>query len=108
MKRPESPRTAIERLAGELERTGESLSDLMRRVKTRLTGGKGASSEMKNTHDLETTFDDALAEALREEMGYGWPAPASRPRGGPDGEPDVDWEAFDRELERDLKKKFKL
>lgn len=108
MKRPDSQHGAMERLAGELLRTGESLSDLMRRVTRRLAGGKDVSSEMNNQQDVAETFDEALADALREEMGCTWPAPASRPGREPSTMSDEEWDDFDRELERDLKRKFNL
>ncbi len=104
MKKPDSKRSALQRLAQRVQESGGDFPAFMQQLLQTLSGPGGMRERAKDT--MVEDFDAALAEALRAESQVSCLAPAALPTDGDID--DEEWKKFEAELEQELIRKFNL
>ncbi len=104
MKKPDSNRSALQRMVDTMKADGSDIPALMRKIQQALAG----TGDMQDKHDntLVDEFDAVVADVLQGRRTARLRAPAAKPASSQQS--DAEWKKLETELEQELIRKFNL
>lgn len=104
MKKPDSSRSALQRMVDTMKAEGSDIPAVMRKIQQALAGPGDMPDKQSNK--LIEEFDAVVAEALRWRRERRLRAPAANPKSMCQTE--AEWKKMEAELEQELIRKFNL